>query len=203
MQPVQIKLNEIPLELNPTQDISVAQILDQIHNEHVDQGHVVSSIYIDGTMWERSQDEALKTLPVSQVQRLDVFTQTPDMVASAGLQDLPLILGMVKENTQQATAMLRAGKLAEGMMAFLQGADMLHDVLYFMRLLLDHRRIDEEHSARIGYNRINEELAQALLAFENAQQKQDWVLVADLMDYEIVPRLDELTALGQSLGQEG
>jgi hypothetical protein len=203
MQPVQIKLNEIPLDLTPAQDSSVAQILETIHQDHVNQGHVVSSIYIDGAMWERSQDEALKTLPVSQVQRLDIYTQTPDMVASAGLQDLPVILGMVHDHTQQATALLRAGKLAEGMMCFLQGADMLHDALYFIRLLLDHRHVAEDHPARAGYTRINNELAQALLAFENAQQKQDWVLVADLMDYEIVPRLEELTALGQSLAQEG
>ena len=84
-------------------------------------------------------------------------------------------------------------------MTFLQGADMLHDALSFLRLYLNQQGDQGDQALPLTYQRITDELTQALMALEEAQQAQDWTLVADLMDYELKPRINQLASLGASL----
>ncbi len=202
MQAMQIMLNEEALALETAEDTSVAQLLYAIESEHMPENHVVSTILINGMAWEHDHDEELHHLHATQINHLAVYTQTPSIVASEGLHDLQLMMGMIVQHVAEAIVNMRSNDIAGGVMIFLSGADMLRDVLYFMRLYLDHNDAEALDKARTDYKRITEALTQALMTFEGAQQKQDWTLVADLMEYEIKTRIDELITLGASLLQQ-
>jgi hypothetical protein len=200
MQPLHISLNQEDLSLHNTDTSSVADLLDQIQREHLAPNEVFASIYINGTAWsDDAPNDTLRAIPALGIQRLEVFTQTADAVASAGLQDLSLILSMIRDQLREATPLLRGHQIAEGFAAFLQGADMLHDALYFLRLYLDHRSIPQEHHTRADYQTTNDTLTEVLITFEHAQQRQDWNLLADLIEYEIIPAVDALDRLGDAL----
>lgn len=195
MDALEITLNEKPLELAIVDETPLESVLETIQVHHVTSDEVVSSIYIDGTYWGRERDAELKQIRAKDVRSIAVVTETPDKIASQGLQDLQVITGMIHEHMRGAAETIRLGRLGEGLLLFLQGADMLRDALHFVRLFLGHNQYEESHEAHGRLQDIHEGITESLKKFELAQQADDWNLISDIIDYEITPCVALLASL--------
>ena len=101
----------------------------------------------------------------------------------------------------EVSLLLQTGGDQEAMNRIVRFSDLCDTILRFLSLISHSRRISLEE-LNIGEQKIEDfftSLNDTLLELLSAFQNQDSVLIGDLLEYEVAPRLDRLVAFFQSV----
>ena len=191
-----ITLNDNPVAYRPAQDATVASVIEAVCHTHMADGHVLGSIVVNGMTIRNEEDGDLGDIGLENIETIAIHTQPPDQAAKQGLAEMGEVVEAVTDHLEASAKGFRFGQMDEALSNFIEGAQLLHDALYFLSLVLDHTGAAKDHPDRLALQGADSELAQALGELGAAQKSGDWSLVADLIEYEIVPRARELDRIG-------
>ncbi len=200
MEVLQIQLNRNAVDLRYTQEHSVAEVLTQIQEHHLEPGHVLSTVCIDGTLWQQEWDKELTQISVGEIHQLELSSQLPTSAAAEGIEDLQAILHLSEEHMRQACESFRHMRHVEGLLLFVEGFEHLRDAMHFMELYINFMG-NCPPRARDLFTKTDQSLLEISNNLENAIHDSDWNLVADLIEYELQPRTEELTLVGLTLAE--
>lgn len=189
---ISITINDQAIDVPVGPDSSLGDVVNTIREEHVAQGHVMAILNINGEAWPQAQDDALATFSLEGIERIDVTTQTPGDAAQNGLDGLEEVIELIEERMGTSAEMLRGGQMTEGLEHFINGMSLMRDALQFGQLYLGHINASDAHPERQRLFNLDQELAEVLDEFNEAHQVDDWPLIADLIEFELAPRANEL-----------
>lgn len=162
---------------------------------------VASSIKIDGALLSRDTEDSLGGKILDEVKVIDVTTDTPEKLAIRTLQKAHSYLPRLSRELKEVSSFLRVTPNEEDFDRLgecLRGLDtiivLLQDVKELMDLNFESIRIGEK-----TVEEMNGELMELLEQTKDAFQNKDLIMIGDLLEYEISPRIDERTKLVEEL----
>ena len=174
---------------------TLGDLLLHIEKEGVPQGNVVRSIKIDGEESSPDSPEAQKT-PLSEIATLEVEISTLSDIINKNIENADAYLIRLIPGIEKSVELFRMGNEQEANKFFINiidGIDWLSQVLDMILTakaispdtVFDGKSIRDRRASLV-------DLTQQMV---DANKNQDWVLLADLLEYEILPYYQEWSNL--------
>ena len=174
---------------------TLGDLLLHIEKEGVPQGNVVRAIKIDGQESSPDSPEAQKT-PLSEIATLEVEISTLSDIINKNIENADAYLIRLIPGIEKSVELFRMGNEQEANKFFINiidGIDWLSQVLDMILTakaispdtVFDGKSIQDRRASLMG-------LTQQMV---DANKNQDWVLLADLLEYEILPYYQEWSNL--------
>ena len=174
---------------------TLGDLLLHIEKEGVPQGNVVRSIKIDGQKSSPDSPEVQKT-QLSEIATLEVEISTLSDIINKNIENADAYLIRLIPGIEKSVELFRMGNEQEANKFFINiidGIDWLSQVLDMILTakaispdtVFDGKSIQDRRASLVG-------LTQQMV---DANKNQDWVLLADLLEYEILPYYQEWSNL--------
>jgi len=199
-----IRVNEQPLEPPSLPDLSIGQLLESIRQTEDGQGRVMVNIELDGRAITLQDPDTDFARPAADFQRLVISSDVPGTLAARVLRETGAHLPLLNQKLTGAVTAIRSGKAPEA-------AELLSDALPFvgtvqevvMRTCLltgtTPADLDFEGEAVAAHL---EQVTGQLNELREALESRDMVRVADVLEYELVPRIEKWEALLGTLADQ-
>jgi len=198
----QILLNQTPRTFDPP-PATWGELLEKLDASTADEGRLLSAARFDGVDEPAFRDPSLASRRLVGIGRIEVETAVPTEFLRACLLETIEPLERVAGSTQQLAAVYRGHELAPGH----EGLTQLAGELQLLTRLIDMVTgpIGLNLSAVGGAPRADlAALGATLDALVSAQASEDWLTVADILEYELEPAVRRwVTLLSDAASQLG
>lgn len=207
---MKVSLNLKPCK-QPADVETLADLIRHMEDGGLPAGHVIKRIVLDGE--ELDEEGELKRLdePLSGVELIEFYSARPEELAVEGLTDATQLLPSLAEDLESAARNLRSGNVKDGLLEFSVCVDIITwyvglidpvDIIFSRRdpsfRLAPDRGDDGSPEADLGELGADESpelrtfasienLRQKLIDVEQAQRNNDTLLLADLIEHEMLP----------------
>jgi hypothetical protein len=195
---MQISLNNHQEEISTEGLRCFGELMDRLKEKAAEAGDTVLSVKLNGEDITGKDQSDLIELPVTDIEELEVQTGDPKQLARSTLYSIADFLEQLLKELQNTAELFRMNHSQRSNDSFLRCIDGLQVFMHTMescrRLLgISYELIfvpsngEQERSVA----ECRRELFGTLDAMIEAQSDQDWVLMADMLEYELIPNLEE------------
>ena len=174
---------------------TLGDLVLHIEKEGVAQGNVVRSIQIDGKESPPDSPDAQKT-PLSEIETLEIEISTLSDIVNKNIENADAYLIRLIPGIEKSVELFRMGNEQEANKFFINiidGIDWLSQVLDMILAakaispdaVFDGKSIQDRRTSLVDFTQ----------QMVDANKNQDWVLLADLLEYEILPYYQEWSNL--------
>jgi hypothetical protein len=187
---------------------SLDQVLRHVEESHLAPNTLIREIQVDGQPLgsEAFQENPSRILEhIAERDRIEIFTGTVWDIARDSIREAVDYLGRVETISPDLALAFRA---SPGPDAF-DRLKQFYDGFYWLNLLLDRLQttfqltLESVHVDGVSVRNHHLNLVSLLKELIGAQERQDFVLLADLLEYEIQPLIplwrSVFTALGERI----
>lgn len=162
------------------------QVIQSLESEFLGHGEVVCEIKVNGMVLKEEDESKFADSKLSEINELVVSTNAPQTLIRQALDSVIEYLPRAQEGSIDCSEIYRMGKLVEAQSFFhdlVEGCFWVLDTVIHMRGAHVNTFPEQEMPEQWQELelRLSKDLKEALLAAE----KQDYVLLADLVEYEI------------------
>ena len=208
---MKVSLNLKPLP-TPEDVQTLADLLQFVETQGLPAGHVIKRIVINGEELDEEGEHQRLSDSLSEIELIEFYSARPVDLAAEGLADATQLLPSLAEDLISVAGNLRAGSVKDGLVEFSVCVDIITwyvglidpvDIIFSrrdpsFRLAPDGGADDASPEADLGDLGAEEapelrtfasieNLRQKLLSVEQAQRNNDTLLLADLIEHEILP----------------
>ncbi len=185
-------LDEQEIQVSSGEANSLEQILKEIEDEHLPPNTVIRQIHVDGTplLAEDFANEPSDVLAqVAEKEKIEVFTGSIGEVAEESVYEA---IDYLKRVESSVPALISGFRSTPGPEAF-ESLRQLYEGFYWLNLLLDRLETTLEFDVAsfevqgVAVHAQHVKLAGVLKEMVSSQEREDYVLVADLLEYEVLP----------------
>lgn len=205
-----VSLNLKPLS-TPEDVQTLADLLQFVETQGLPAGHVIKRIVINGEELDEEGERQRLSDSLSEIELIEFYSARPVDLAAEGLADATQLLPSLAEDLMSVAGNLRAGNVKDGLMEFSVCVDIITwyvglidpvDIIFSRRdpsfRLAPEGADDGSPEADLGDLGAEEapemrtfasieNLRQKLMDVEQAQRNNDTLLLADLIEHEILP----------------
>ena len=153
-----------------------------VEDEALDQ-RIVTDVLVDNESFSELYPHQAEDIDSKSIQRLEVRTVSMEEMAGDVVLELPKVIDILASGSRRAASLLRQAELAEGL-------EVLQDVIAVSRDQLNTVRVLRGQFARgksADLDVLSDTLGDLLGEMVEAMTNEDWILVADLLEYEYLP----------------
>lgn len=183
---MEILLNGKDLEIEGLDsEVTVLQLLESVEESLKGTGATVVEIALDEQICSPDEAEKLEELKVLAFSKIEFLAATAHDMVIAAFEDGEDGLQHLEELAAEVSADLRIGKIKEAMDVYLQFVD---GIEWFVTMM---KNADRAFASAMSENSLESErqgcidrLAGQMSAVQLAQEGEDWVGMADILEYE-------------------
>lgn len=210
---MRVSLNLKPCTV-PEELASFHELIRYVETERVPAGQVITRIVVDGQEWDEAEEETHAGAAPAEYEMIEVYSTRMIDLAKEGLNDATELLPSLAEDMPAVAAELRSENVRDGLEMFSRCIEVISwyvslitacDVIFGradpsfrtdpsaprnpedMSLDADLTALTVEEGPEMRTFASVENLRQKLLDVERAQENNDTVLLADLIEYELLP----------------
>jgi hypothetical protein len=224
-------LNSRPCEV-PEGIGSFGQLVSFVEEQRIPNGHVITRIVVDGEEWDEEAERRQSGQPIGGYEMVEFYSARTLDLAREGLEEATQLLPALDQDLGEAALLLRGESVQDGLAMLYECIGVIDwyvnlvtavDIIfgqvdpafrYGEELPEMGDGVPEDDLARVGSAGGSERtfasidnLREKLLAMEEAQQNNDLLLLADLIEYEVRPIVQiwsrEAPALLAKINREG
>ncbi len=190
---MEILLDQKSIEIDTGEAGNLEQILLKIMGEEVPPGNVIASVKVNRASYSEKKPHEALSVHVRDISLLEITTIRKEEVVwpflEAGIGQLDLII-------KSAVRVSRLFRIADEAEANDHYADLLHSLRLFMRMVKEAGESLFIDFATILFKDTSvndrvEKFGHIIGHMLSIQEKEDWVMLADIIDYELIALLDE------------
>ena len=170
-------------ELSLSNYANLEEVLTKlIEEEQLDQRIVTDVLVNDETFSELYPHQA-EDIEVDEIKRLEVRTVSVEQMASDVIGELPVVVDIMAGGGRSVASLLRRNELAE---AF----EMLQDMIAVTRDFIGTIHVlrgQFSNGGNVDLDSLGDTLGDLLGEITDVIGNEDWMLVADLLEYEYLP----------------
>jgi hypothetical protein len=171
---------------------SLGQIIEHVCRQGVSADRVITHIRINGQELLEDERGLYPDISGEEIDLLELQTGLSTEMASRGLRDARDYLERLNPAIGETADLFRTGQDAKALEQYGRCMDGLN---WFMQILegakqvmaLDYHQIQ---SHKVSIQSYVENLQQNIREMWNAQQDEDWVMLSDLLEYELLPLME-------------
>lgn len=182
------------LYINGNEDTAIydqsllGELLEYIQSEKLEDGQLLFKIRVDGRTIEFGSPESQK-IPIQSIQQLEIETTTLENMVNENIDNADTYLQRLVPGLEQVARMFRDGNQQEANQVFIDVVDGIDWFSQLVDLVIQARNLDVENVQYEGRSLMDRK--QKLLSLTQdvleTHKKQDWVRLADLLEYEFLP----------------
>lgn len=188
-----ITLNGETIQVDPAGAETLSGLLKVISEERFGPDEVITEIAVNGESLGPEEAADLAAAPLAEISSISLATASSPRAKSAQLlSEMGEYLKRLTGGMSSLANTFRVGKPEEAntlLVDALSGLSAFVELLQTAKMLsradLSDLALDGESMAS-----MEEKLLGVLTDFKEGQEADDWVAVADLLEYELVPQLD-------------
>ncbi len=196
---MQINLNHQTEDV-PTEGLqSFGELMDQVARQAEREGARIIQVKLNGEDITGKDHSLLHTMPLEEIQEIEVQTGDPRILARSSLYSVADFLEQLLKELQNTAELFRLGNNERSNQSFLRCIDGMQ---VFMHSLESCRRLlglsfelifvpVSQGGAETTVAENRRRLFEVLDSMIEAQTNQDWILLADLLEYELIPILED------------
>ena len=187
---MEVWLDQKPLNI-PLSGATLQDILSDLINNHLGGLRTLREVKVNGAPYEQAAMGQPTSVFRTQISRLDVETQDIREVALHFMSNADIYLRTIAASSERVAEMFRVSDEREANEHYLRTLDSLQ---LFMQVLATSR-----DAFNLNFNRLLadgswpemhlERLLSLIKEMLAAQEEEDWILLADLLQYDLVDAL--------------
>jgi hypothetical protein len=162
---------------------NLEEVLSKLVEEEALEQRIVTDVFVDDEAFSELYPHQAEDIDSKSIHRLEVRTVSMDEMAVDVTGELPKVINILASGGRRTASLLRQAELAEGL-------EVLQDIIAVSRDMLGTIRVLRAQYSRETSNELDalsDTLGNLLGEMGDAMANEDWVLVADLMEYEYLP----------------
>ena len=181
---------------------SLEEVITEIHERFIPAGQQLFQVHINGEFFSERYPRESRYVDVGEISRLDVKTISDEEMARFMLKDAVRQGGMLVQAIAKSATLFRVGSEEEANHYFAQVLEALRWLLQTgesaSRVLeTDLEKISSGRTAPTSrYLRDLQDLLEEMLEIS---EDEDYVMLADLLEYELLPMVQEWQRILQEL----
>lgn len=190
---MQILLDQQSIEMEQPDVSNLEQILLKIMSDYLKSGNIITRVRLNGMVYSEEKPHDAATIELSDIKTLEIDTMAADEIAWQFLENGGEQLDPIIESAQKVSELFRIADESE---ANDQYAELLETLRLFLRMVAEVKEVLDIDLAAIQFqNGTVEDRIHRLLEIMDqmlhVQEEDDWIMLADLLEYELSPLLEE------------
>ncbi|PKL46708.1 MAG: hypothetical protein CVV42_15570 [Candidatus Riflebacteria bacterium HGW-Riflebacteria-2] len=198
---MEILLNDNRLDIegiNP--EVTVLELLTTVEESLKGTQATVIEIILDEKSYSADDMSEISTLKVMAYQKIELFTATAQDMVRAAFADGEAGLQHLEELAVEVASELRIGKVKEGMDRYLEFVDGIEWLVTMLKNAdLAFASNMAESSLESDRQSLVQRLGEQMNQVQIVQEAQDWVGLADILEYEFPEILQDSRGLIKSI----
>jgi len=196
---MELLLNGNKLDVQLENEKNLHEILTFFEKECIKNNATIVEIALNNEVIPASKLDEKFTTPVSNINKLEISTVCEEDIITA-MKNLAVQLSSICEGLEQIPLQLQTNKDSEAKSVITSFANAFDTLCHLISLTaLFPNRFSEFRIEEMDINEYLKDFSPMLQEFEGALSEKDTVLIGDLAEYEIMPRLTKLIASIQKM----
>jgi hypothetical protein len=196
----QLEINGVNLPVAP-EIHSWDQLLSELESKHLGRGQVIASVYFDGDEVVQFRESEYLQRPMQSIGEVKIEAKPLQQMAREATQDVSRYLVSLQAALADIADAFRNQLLEQAntkLSEAFQGIKMLVSLLEGIELSIT----GQYRTGTTQVEKAVEEMGPTLESLIDAQSQQDWILVADILEYELLCNLTTLENTIQEFKQK-
>ncbi|ACL70454.1 hypothetical protein [Halothermothrix orenii] len=187
-----VKIEKLPENL--------LECLKVIEKEINQSNKAINTVHIDGVPLEEFTLDKVKEMDISDVDTIEYETKSAEELFSEGVQMLEDYLPKLKSGVYEIINLLEENRLSDAFSLIAKATEGLHWVINNLMLFRDFLLNDIEKEIDFkDFDNYMSNTNNFFAEINRAIERRDYVLIRDLFEYEIVPKLEKWQNLNQKI----
>ena len=174
---------------------SLEEVLTKVIEAESLDSRIITDVYVNNEAFSELYPHQAEDIEASEIQRLELCTVSVEEMASNVVVELPKVIDLMSAGSRKIADLLRRAELAEGLEMLQDLVNMNRDFLATVQVL----RFRFASKACPQLDRLGDSIGDLLGEIAEVMGNEDWVLVADLLEYEFIPACEGWRAVILSL----
>jgi hypothetical protein len=201
-------INEVEIPPPPPDICSFDQFLKHVEDKHLDSKSIIQEINVDGIAVESdemAEDSCRFSREFGQGQKIAITTTTIGAIAQSSIAEAISYLDRIEAITPSLSISMQSSPGPEDF----ENLKELYNGFYWLNLLLDRLRVNFSVSLEdikvqeLSANEHQLRFLSVLRQLVDSQERADFILISDLLEYELLPLIpiwkEIFAKMGQSL----
>ncbi|MBW2085814.1 MAG: hypothetical protein JRI54_07285 [Deltaproteobacteria bacterium] len=188
---MKITINGQPLESVKIRGENLEEILSEIQEEHVS-GSIVGDVMVNGRSYHEDVPHAALEISLQDIEMLELTTRSAEEIALHFIEHGEYVVDALLAALPKIVEMFRLGDETEAnehYLHFLESMQLMLNMLDNTRRILDidfSSEPENQDSIEQKMERLSEVMSELL----NIQEENDWIYLADILEYELTEELN-------------
>lgn len=177
--------NRQELAANFPQAETFSQLVDAVSDRIEATGQVVCAVRVNGMNLTEEEETRFQETPVSEIESLNILSQTIQELLDQSLEGCAAYLERLLKAFEECARLFRTDDIQFAHSfhrACIEGSD------YFVQLITHFKTVYQTHRGPLtpSWDELEMSLLQCLTRILDAYEKKDYILVADLLEYDLI-----------------
>lgn len=180
---------------------NLEEILVKVVEEEITDGNIVTDVFVNKEAFSEIYPHHAEDIESAEISSVEVRTVPMGVMAAEVNQEMFTVIKIMQNGAKGVSGLLRQGDTAEGLEVLQDLLDVTRHFLGTISVL--HQRFPAHDKDAL--DGVATTLDGLLTEMSDVMTDQDWLLLADLLEYEFHPACDEwndiLTAFAEDLAE--
>lgn len=178
-------------------EANLEDLLVKLSKTALPKDHLISSVNVNGKLYTELYPGQSREIPISKISDLQISTVSLKEFAEASIKDAPSIINRIAEHCR-ATA--ESFRLYDEVEANQKYADLLEALRMLVHFIDNVRSVLSWNFTSMNFHGDPvsvrwDRFMQLVNELKTAQEDGDWLMLADLIEYEIMPLLEDWSGI--------
>lgn len=164
--------------------------LEEIFVNVAENGHladrIVTDVFVDGEPFSEIYPHQSEDLSTEEFEKVEISTRAVDEVAVDITRELYKVVTIMGQGSQRVAEMFRRADDAEALDTYQDLIDVTRNFIMMIGTLRDNYSLKEHKE----YVDAASEFSELFTEMNDVLENEDWILLADLLEYEFFPAVE-------------
>jgi hypothetical protein len=170
-------------EISLSNYANLEEVLATLMTEEGLDQRIVTDVLINNEAFSELYPHQAEDIEAGEIERLEVRTVSTDEMASDVVGELPVVVDIMAGGARGVAKLLRAGDLVEAFEVLQDMIAVTRDFVGAVHVL----RSQFSRGGNVDLDALGDVLGDVLGEITEVIANEDWILVADLLEYEYLP----------------
>lgn len=165
--------------------------LEQVFNKVVEDGHledrIVTDVKINEEPFTEIYPHQAEDMEMSEIESVEIVTMATDDMAVEITLELYKVVNIMSEGSKRIAELFRQADDAEALEIYQDLIDVMRSFLNMVGVLRDQYSLSDHPEFLDSAEELNTMFTEMSSVLEN----EDWILLADLLEYEFLPAVEK------------
>ena len=171
---------------------NLEEILVKVMSDLIKPGQVITTVKLNGEVYSEENPHDAVRISLSDIETLEICTMATDEIAWRFLDSGVEQVDMIIQGAQKISELFRIADESEANEEY---ANFLESLRLFLQMVAEVKAIlnldlTSTFKGRTVEDRV-EKLSEMMDQMLHVQEEEDWIMLADLLEYELIPILEE------------